>query len=39
MKYDVYADLSIIYAYTQEEVVPFAKNMEINAFLIKRKFV
>jgi hypothetical protein len=28
-----------IYAFFQEELVPFAKNMEINAFLIKRKIV
>jgi hypothetical protein len=28
-----------IYAYAQEEIVPFVKNMEINAFVIKRKIV
>lgn len=28
-----------IYAYVQEEVLSFAKNMKINAFLIKRKIV
>lgn len=28
-----------IYAVCQEDLMPFAKNMEINAFLIKRKIV
>jgi hypothetical protein len=28
-----------IYAFDQEELIPFSKKMEINAFLIKRKIV